>query len=366
MIKMLKNTLSVVILLIFFASCTEETPVLEFTGDDEDPELAELITYYETEYGVAVKYKFDKSDFRPVNVGHELTYKPTKHIDGIKNVLTYLEDSVLNFFSKEFINEKIPRNILLVDSLIVTYDYNDKVNNVIWDKIFTIPGYVTNRYWVIGNVSERFDPNAEGLREEMTSMLVEHLLFNNTFPLIDDFVKATEDAMTACGVSWMFNTTFLSMNYPYWTGDKSALSKQWGLDYEDGSRWLGWSVLKSGRCGALGYENSVLSGIRIEEYLFDKGTPQKDFADFTAFILNRTPAQKEAFYAAVAAHNELSKATASQIEANYTYLVLRDGVYYDGRFPYYGGEIGANAIRQKAEIVKSWWQTLGITLQEPQ
>jgi hypothetical protein len=201
-------------------------------------------------------------------------------------------------------------------------------------------------------------------------MLVEHLLFNNSFPSIDDFVKATEDAITACGAVWLFNigsgTTTISSNYPYWSGDKSATGTTWGLNYEDGSQWLGWSVLKPGRCGYMGYENSSYSGIKITAYNFDKGTTKKDFADFTAFILNRTAAHKEAFYAAVAAHNELPKAVARQIEENQPYLVLRDGEYYDGRFPFYGGEIGANAIKIKVDIVKSWWKTLGIVLIEPQ
>jgi hypothetical protein len=228
---------------------------------------------------------------------------------------------------------------------------------------------VTDRYLAIGNVNTHFDTNDAGLKEELISAVVERLLSNDYLPPLTDFVNATEDALKACKVQWQIaigNTISLfAVNYPYWNGISSALYKTWNMEKEDYTRWLAWSVLKPGRCGYMGFNDDSKMGIRLTSYEYDKGTIQKDFGDFTAFILTKTPAEKEAFYAAVAAHNELPDASADMIEKNQDYLVYRDGKYYDGRFPYYGGEIGANAIRKKVEIVKSWWQGLGITLKEP-
>jgi hypothetical protein len=345
-------------------ACTEDPSVLSIQ-DEGTGELMEVVERYETEYGVRIKSDFDASDFGPVNTGRVLPYTPANDIDDIIQLLQYVEENAFSYFSKEFLNEYMPRTILLVDSLNVAFGYSDTYNtpSVEWSENRSIPGYVTDRYLVLGNASSRFDPNAEGLKEELISLVVERLLGNSDrLPSLSDFVTATENATTACGVSW----SLARMNYPYWSGVTGSSSYDWGLESELHTRWLGYSILKSGRRGLVEFEDRTLMGIHYRVFAFDKGTAEQDFGDFTAFVLTKTAAEKEAFYAAVAANDSLQLASANIVEKYPEFIVERNGVYYDRRWPYYGGQIGADAIKAKVAIVKAWWQQVGITLKEPE
>jgi hypothetical protein len=355
---------------VWALSCKEEPSVLSLENEGSG-ELMDVLERYEIEYGVNIKSNFDATDFGPVNFGVQLPYTPAIDVEGITQLLKYFEDNALSYFPKEFISEYMPRTILLVDSLVSVYKYVDTYNdpNVKWTERRPIPGYVTDRYLVLGNAGQRFDPNAEGLKEEMISLLVERLLSNSDrLPKLDDFVAATENAVTACGAVWMNGTSIFAINYPYWNGilNVGGGSYDWTLFYELRTPWLGYGVLKPGREGFVAYANESLAGFHIRAFSADKGTKEKDFGDFTAFLLTKTAAEREAFYTSVAVADSLGL-TDSTTFAKYPERVeVRDGKYYDKRFPYYGGQIGADAIRAKVAIVRAWWQQLGITLKEPE
>jgi hypothetical protein len=357
---------------ILAASCVEDPSVLSL-GSEDAGALMEIYERYEIEYGVRIKNEFAASDFGPVNIGYELPYTPTQHVEGIMQLLQYLEENVFSYFPSEFLNEYMPRTILLVDSLNKVFEYSDTYNSpkVEWSEHRPVAGYVTDLYLVLGNASARFDPNAEDLKEELISLLVERLLCNSDrLPLLTDFVNATEDALRACKVTWQMQIgsklSFMPMNYPYWDGLSSSLFKEWNMQHASYTRWKGWGLLKPGRLGYVGFYDEIIVGIHLTEYAYDKGTVAKDFGDFTAFVLTKTAAEKEAFYAAVAAADSLPLIDSSRVETDPELVVERNGVYYDRRFPLYGGQVGADAIRAKVAIVKAWWQQAGITLKEPE
>jgi hypothetical protein len=355
---------------VWALSCKEEPSVLSLENEGSGA-LMDVLERYEIEYGVNIKSNFDATDFGPVNFGVQLPYTPAIDVEGITQLLQYFEDNALSYFPKEFISEYMPRTILLVDSLVSVYEYTDTYNDPNEERTERrpLPGYVTDRYLVLGNASQRFDPNIEGLKEEMISLLVERLLSNrDRLPKLDDFVATTENAVTACGSVWMIGTFFLKMNYPYWDGilNVAGSSYNWSVGYELRTPWLGYGILKPGREGLQEYSNESVIGFHIRAFSIDKGTKEKDFGDFTAFLLTKTAAEREAFYTSVAAADSLGLTDSTTFADHPEWVVVRDGKYYDGRFPYYGGQIGADAIRAKVAIVRAWWQQLGITLKEPE
>jgi hypothetical protein len=257
----------------------------------------------------------------------------------------------------------------VVDELNYLFEYDDRVSlpNIYRKEPRPVPaGYVTDKYLVLANAGARFDPDAEGLKEELLSLLVERIVsgsITNTHP-IGDFVNITLDAVTARGLD--LNATLSGMYLPYIDGLKTF--KTWYLlsDGPDATPWLASGQLKAGRLGYMGFEDRALYGYRTITYSYDKCTHAKDFGDFTAFILTKTAEEREAFYAAVAENDVLRIASENDITNQQEWVVERDGQYYDKRYPIYGGPIGANAIRDKVEFVKKWWEQAGYPLQEPE
>jgi hypothetical protein len=358
-------------------SCVEETPFLQPQDDDannEPSELKETFAHYEEDYGLELKTAFSIEEFSTINSGEVLHYTPTSDVEGITKLLSYMEDSVLSYFPKEFLQEYMPRTSLLVDSLNVLFTYNDTYSDpkVQWSEHRPITGYVTDQYVVLGNASSRFNPTAAELKAELISLIVERLFGNkDRLPSIADFVKVTEEAVTASGaVFYTEYGSYMGMNYPYLDGPGTSYSTSWYATSDIFTPWLGRGVLKSGRLGHVDFSDETMFGYRLTSHGFNKGTTTKDFADFTAFILTTTAAEKEAFYNNVAANDSLTQipdsTAAKYATSNPIRLVVRDGKYYDGAFPNTGGPIGAKAIRDKVAIVKAWWQQLGLPLKEPE
>jgi hypothetical protein len=258
----------------------------------------------------------------------------------VLEVVQYIERNVFSFFTPAFLKEYMPRNVLLVDSLISVYEHSDDVSEEYWTKDFAITGAITDKYLVIGNVGERFNPATPGLQEELLSLFVEYFFNNNRMPPVPDGVKAaTEKAATDVGAVIYLAGAPFSYNYPYWDGKKSASAAWNGVGVDStATPWLGRGILKIGRAGKLGYEHAVFSGLDVQAYSFQKGTLAQDFADFVAFILFHPPAEREAFYAQVEADSRVN-----------TY----PGYDPDPRFPY-AGPAGASAMRTKDAIIKAY------------
>ncbi|MDR2627826.1 MAG: hypothetical protein LBC40_07310 [Dysgonamonadaceae bacterium] len=354
-------------MLSLWSCSTEETPFLPLEDDGAAGELQELLRYYEREYGMVIKNEFAPTDFAPVSVGYELKYTSTTDAEGIITFLEYLEENVLSYFPKDMLYFAMPRTVFLVDELSYLFEYNDKIKPEKWSEYRPVAaGYVTDRYLVFANASARFNPDAEGLKEELMSLVIERLVSGsiiNTYP-INDFAKISLDATYASGFDP--NASLTPAAIPYIDGLTSF--KTWDLitGGQAGTPWLGRGVLEPGRLGYMSFSDRMIIGLRITAYSYDKCTIAKDFADFTVFVLTKTAAEKEAFYTAVAENDELNVAEPSHVEKQYAWVVERDGVYYDSRYPLYGGRLGADAIRDKVEFVKTWWTRVGYPLEEPE
>ncbi|MDR1415979.1 MAG: hypothetical protein LBJ57_01010 [Prevotellaceae bacterium] len=340
----LKYTLILLLVTACLAACEEEkfdTSTM-FTGPSTigDAELLDSLARFENDYGIMVAYNFKASDYSPVGTGRVLAYTPVTSKSSVLDVMHYIEENVFSFFPAGFVKQYMPSAVLLVDSLKVTYSHEDEINNEIWEKDYTITGNITSKYLVLGNVGTRFDPEAENLQEELLSLFIEYLCANNKLPPIPaEFQKASEKAATSVGaVIYSATSSLPNTNYPYWDGGSGFTS--WGGiggDVPDATPWLGRGILKIGRIGRTGYERRVILGMDIAMYEFHKGTVEQDFADFAAFILSKTPTERETFYAEIEADTSV-----------YTY----DGVG-DPRFPY-AGPAGAEAMRVKDGMVKSY------------
>ncbi|MDR2814261.1 MAG: hypothetical protein LBB79_06370 [Prevotellaceae bacterium] len=300
--------------------------------------LRDSMARYEEAYGVGFEWDFFPSDYSPVGFGEALSYTKVTDFGSVPGIVRYIEEKVFRLFPAGFIKEYMPRNVFLVDSLIVTYTYDDEISNVHWTKNIAITGNVTDRYMVLGNIGERFDTAAPGLQEELLSLFIEFLINNPRVPFVPDGVKAaTEKAATDVGAVIYSSVNKPNINYPYLDG--SVYAKYWqGVGKDTAATpWLGRGILKMGRKGYYAYERSSMIGIELVEFEFHKGTLEQDLADFATFIIFHTPAEREAFYAQVEANTKL-----------YTYDHATDA-----RFPY-GGPAGAAAMRTKDAIVKAY------------
>lgn len=316
--------------------CKEETPDISplFRGKSAtEGALRDTMARLEEDYGVAFEWDFLATDYSPVGFGMDLPYTKVTDLNSVLEVVQYIEKNVFSFFTPTLIKTYMPRNVFLVDSLISVYSHTDDLNEVYWTENRAITGIITDKYLVLGNVGDRFDPDRPGLQEELLSFFIEYLFNNNSIPPVPAGIKAaTEKAAEDVGYSFYSAITGTpTIYYPYW--EKGYAYIRWyTLSSFDDTPWRGRGILNIGRMGQEGYDYSVMGSYSYATYNFYKGTLAQDFADFAAFILLHPPAEREAFYAQVEADSRL------------------DG---DPRFPF-AGPAGATAMRTKDGIVKAY------------
>jgi hypothetical protein len=337
--------------------------------------LAALTQWFEDEYSINFILQVKDDGYMHVSEGVPLPYTPATDTSRIKRLLYYIGDNELSIFPARTVAKYMPPTIYLVDSLKETYSLLDelstpgKTDRRSWR--YPIAGQSTGDYLVIGNAGTRFDERNEGLREELLSLFIDRMLYNNSLPAIDAFRKFSEDATLASGIVWESSSggyTFLYPdNYPYWDGQASTTSTttrssgdSWAASAKTHTPWNGRSVLKVGRAGCNGYEARNLMGITYAVYLFVKPTLRQDFGDFASFIISTSAAERETFYAQVEANKTCNTRRLTEDERSGakpipdTYFQLPpDTLWYDSRFPY-GGTHAANAMRLKDAYVKAY------------
>jgi hypothetical protein len=199
-------------------------------------------------------------------------------------------------------------------------------------------GNVSSGAITIGGVNEHFVGSPE-VKEGLISIFVERLLNNSkTFPWPDEFMNVSVALFEATNLSNLY--------YPHWNGDFTKIEYWTGTVADGPTFWLGRGILKPGRLGDLSYSRQSFMGILLESALCAKATVGNDFGDFVAFILTKTVAEKEDFYA-------------------YVRNLPPYDTYGDARLPQGGPEAEA-AIRQKVQIVKNYFKEhVGIELKDP-
>jgi hypothetical protein len=315
-----------------------------FELDDDSPAGLRIKKALE-DYGVLFRYEFTDVDYAYNWTGsiQGMPYVLATDGNAIIKVIDYIEQEVFSIFPAGFIKEYMPPTILLVDSLQMEYIHRDDAADppVRYNVYNNILGNVTSGSLTIGGVNEHFVGSQE-IKEGLISIFVERLLANSkAFPWPDEFVKVTDDLYEQA-MGGVASSTYNS-NYPYWDGDFENVG-YWSATIADGpTTWLGRGVLSPGRLGDLSYETLSLGGTVYELPTCAKGTMGNDFGNFVVFILTKTVAEKEAFYAYVAS------------------ITTNGGV----RYPH-GGPAAAEAIKQKVQIVKNYFQEhVGIELKDP-
>ena len=285
-------------------------------------------------YDVMFKYDFNEVDYSYNWTEHldvtKLPYTPAKP-EYVERVINYIENEIFSVFPEGFIANYLQPDILLADSLKLEWEYDDRVNGVYYTDHHSLCGNITRNYVVVGRVSESFDFESKETKEELISLFVERMLGNRNFwPKPQAFLDVTGEDYGTFGVG------------KYWTGAFNDFA-YWGSSTPvgDASEYFDWwknGILKHGRLIHTGYERQMVWGIiEFISWNMAKTTIGQDFGDYVAFIISRTAAEKETFFADVA-----SRPTS------------------------YGGAAAVEKMRTKMQLVKDYFQTnFGITLQEP-
>jgi hypothetical protein len=334
--------------------------------------LAALIQWFDDEYGVQFRYQFVATDWEPVSSGRTFAYTSATDTTSIKKMLVYIENNVFSALTKPVVSRYMPTKILLVDSLILPYVYSDLLSSpsVEWTENRALPGNVTGDYLVLGNVAPRLDTTSAQLRYDLISLFVERMLFTTSLPEPLELRDVTERiaATIGCGIFSSLGTK--TLNYPYWDGTASFLGKHWlagasempADPVAEGQRktmWQGLGILNMGRIGDEEFDAELVLGIiAYVSWTPCKGTIRQDFADIAALIFTKTPAEREAIFSDIAANISCAYGTPSASAP----WVTEDN--RDTRFPY-GGQEGANGLREKVALVKTYFRThLELTLPE--
>jgi hypothetical protein len=267
----------------------------------------------------------------------------------------------------------MPAKILIVDSLYQTFTFEDAVAEppVNWSERHTLPGNVTGDYLVIANAGARLDTAAADFKYNLISLVVERMLFNQNLPEPIELKDVTERVAGERQLVIYINVNGTPIvngpNYPYWDGKPNSGTVVWLTSLDPGedplapivkTKWNGLSILNMGRKGFYGFSRKVYFGIELRSVYYSKGTLKQDFADFAALIFTKTPAQREAFFAAVEANKECVRQDPDPSKP----YIAEDG--RDLRTPY-GDTEGANGMREKVGLVKAYFKAnLGFDMPE--
>ena len=299
------------------------------SGDSPvDKKIQEMFEKYE----VLFKYKYDEAEycynwteFIDINI---LPYSPAKE-EYVERVINYFEDEIFSIFPEGFIKKHLQPTILLADSLKMEWEYIDNVAGNRYADYHNLWGNVTRNYIVIGHVSADFDFTSRDMKEVLISLFVERMMINNkSWPKPQAFLDVSGESYGSFGGN-------------YWNGEFNDLA-YWTSSYPPGGAteyfdWWRLGMLRHGRLIHHGYEHTVLWGMDFSLWAMAKLTTGQDFGDYVAFIISRTAAEKETFFADVA-----SRPTS------------------------YGGAAAVAKMRTKMQLVKDYFQTnFGITLTEP-
>lgn len=339
------------ILLAFFATAfvacdlsdpgDEVPPPAGFDLVDDSP-AGERIKQAIEDYDMLFRYQFSDVEYGYNWTGSitSLSYTPATDQEAIIKVIDYIEDEVFSIFPEGFIKQYMPPTVLLVDSLKMHYKHNDQLSDpvVTYEYDYSIAGNVTAGNLVVANVNSRFNnPPSATLKGELVSLFVERLLANANVAWPEKFVALTDSIYGTSIPSLVYNS-----NYPYWDGDFSAI-KTWTALTEGYTGWWGRGILNMGRLGNMSYSGQAYGSIMITSYGYARGTAAQDFGDYVAFILTKTPAEKQAFYDTVAA------------------VPVPDARYPEG------GPIAVSAIKRKVQLVKDYFkENFNVELREPQ
>jgi hypothetical protein len=351
---------------IFVVACGDlsdpggEVELGEGMSFSDDSPAGQRIRKAIDDYGIFFKYQFPESEYSYAwnTIISSMPYTRATHEESIIKAIDYIDDEVFSLFPEGFIKKYMPPTILLVDSLKVRCQHEDQLVGETETVYHSIPGNITESALVIANINEKFNKPGEEytatLKEDLVSLIVERLLSNAATPFPDDFIRVTTDFfdLKMSVITPALLIPFVKpMHNPYWDGDPNAsmLYDRWSVEVGAAipqTSWWGRGLVKTGRRGELSWQLNAGTGLVYQG--ISRPTQAQDFGDFVAFILTKTAAEKEAFYATVAAQPDRSGTTA-----------------YPGAFPY-GGAESLGIIKQKVQMAKDYFQTnLGVTLQEP-
>jgi hypothetical protein len=324
--------------------------------------ISKILRTYSEKWELNIRSSFTSTEWETVSSGYVFSYTEVRDIEKTAAFMQYLENNIFSLFPEKMIKEYFPPKIFLVDSLYNVYTYDDQMSEppVYWEKRYTIPGNVTGDYLAIGDVGERFDPADPEVKFNLISLIVERLLFNHNMPDPDELRAVTEKVADQIGLAIYSMGQPNSMLYPYWDGDATSTSRTWiaasGIDLDPSvtmTLWQGLGILNMGRRGDTGFSDRSYSGIRIVSPSYSKGTLNQDFADFAALIFTKTPAEREAFFAAVEANTTCMYADYDPNTAAEKPWISPDN--RDLRYPF-GGKAGADAMREKVNLVKQYFK----------
>lgn len=238
-------------------------------------------------YKVIFKYDFDIKEYE-YNWTESLAGMPYTPADPEwgEQVIDSIEKWVFKVFPDGFIEKYLQPTILLVDSVKMEFcveHYDTGLKEYSW---YALPGNISKTNITIANVSNLFEPVSQELKEAWISLFVERMMFNNNF-----WPRPVEFEQVNGG-----GTNFLGA---YWNGNYDNRTVYFG-SYPEGHpsekfEWWTKGILKPGRLGCDNY--TLIMG--MEMYSYWKCTLEQDFADYVAFIVNRTAHEKEEFWQTV-------------------------------------------------------------------
>lgn len=213
-----------------------ERPVLT----DDTPVNARIKEMYE-QYGVWIRYDFPTGVF---------TYNWSKHQkfpeytpadpEWVLEAIDCIQSWVFDTFPREFLTRNLPLNVLLADSL------NGDES--------TLDGHIATNYIALGRIGKQWDEQDKTLLcEAWVSLFTEKMLLSG----------------------WEYPAGFAAIS-------REGYNQYFYLPNTDLT--TKYALLKSGRAG-LHYSDNLSST-----------TYAQDFGDYVAFILYKTPAEKEEYY----------------------------------------------------------------------
>lgn len=319
----------------FIVSCDradscDPVPVMDASSLSDATPLDKRIKEVYEKYNVLFKYDFEQKDYE-YNWTESLSgmpYTPAVPEYGIA-VINAVEKLVFGKFPEGFIREYLQPNILLVDSVEMEFVDENWDDGSVITSWYTLPGNISKNNITVALVNKDFKEDAGGLEDAWISLFIERMMFNTNF--------------------WPFPAEFAKVN----GGKTGTLGAYWSGNYEDIHMWFNscpeghisenfewWTkgLLKPGRLGCANHASMM--GGAIEMFGYWKGTIAQDFGDYAAFIVTKTPAEKEAFWQEVQAKAPIQGYNAVEV---------------------------LEMMKKKVELVQQYFKTnFGFELSEPQ
>lgn len=274
------------------ADSCDPVPVMDASSLSDATPLDKRIKEVYGKYNVLFKYDFEQKDYE-YNWTESLSgmpYTPADPDYGIA-VINAIEKLVFEKFPEDFIREYLQPNILLVDSIKMEFTAEDWDNGSSTTSWYTLPGNISKNNITVAMVNKNFKDDSEGLEEAWISLFIERMMFNTNFwPSPTEFAKVNGGKIGTPGT--------------YWSGNYSDSHHMWFNSFPAGHtsekfEWWADAVLKPGRLGCSSYASMTMGSLFMEMYGYWKGTIAQDFGDYAAFIVTKTPAEKEAFWQTV-------------------------------------------------------------------